>query len=377
MCALCVAVNIFPPLALAGDKLDIFSAAVAVESKSSAQRKKASSKALAAVYVKASGDLHVVERYPSLARHITNASAYVNSFQYYEANSGGQAPTEEAESANNESSPDQPITEHDAGLQILSVSRMLQVSFEPEAVQRSLHEAGAPLWQATRPSVLVWLVIEQGGQRQLVNQESDPDAYAQLLERAEQRGVPIVQPLLDLEEQLLVNADDVWGFAGNKIRAASKRYNADLILVGKLANTYSQQWLGQWLVIDSEPEKKQRFTGQTQHSFVQAGIDLVADDLAGRFSVAQYNASGKRGFELRVEAVNSAKDYLELNRHLNLVDGLENLRLVSIERNSCSFVFESTGEPENINALLTLGGKLRHRVVPSNLANQLSYHWQG
>jgi len=362
--------------ALAGEKLDIYSAAVAVKDDSAAQRARAISKALEAVYVKASGDLRVVDRYPSLAGSIRRASTYVSSFQYFDVEI-------EPQPLQHDTAVDAPDTE--AGIDAiqggektkLSVQTMLQASFSSDMVQRSLQEAGAPLWQATRPTVLVWLVIEQGGKRHLVNQEFAPTVWAQLQVRAELRGVPIVQPLLDLEEQLLISSDDVWLMDTEKIQAASRRYNADYILVGKLAHTYSEQWLGQWLIVNQASEKAQRFTVQEQQQFVKVGVDLMADKLAQRFSVAQHNASGKRRYELQVSAVNSPEDYLKLDRYLQSIEGLGNLQLKSIQANDCFFVFESTGDIKNLDALLRLGDKLQRSSMSPDVSNRLIYRWQG
>ena len=110
--------------------------------------------------------------------------------------------------------------------------RELRIHFVPAAILNLADEAKLPVWSANRPPVLAWLVVESGGARQIVN--GDHELAATLAERARQRGIILKLPLMDLEDRLLVRPSVIQGRIFGTLSEASRRYQADVILVGRL-----------------------------------------------------------------------------------------------------------------------------------------------
>ncbi|MDH3954990.1 MAG: DUF2066 domain-containing protein, partial [Gammaproteobacteria bacterium] len=101
----------------------------------------------------------------------------------------------------------------------------LWVSFDGQAIERTLRGAGQTFWGAERPLTLVWLAVDWGqGEREIIAAD-DPDRTQQesrsidrdrllrerLLEIAERRGLPLVFPLLDTTDLQSVTFADIWG----------------------------------------------------------------------------------------------------------------------------------------------------------------------
>lgn len=80
-------------------------------------------------------------------------------------------------------------------------TRMLWASFDAQAVNQSLQRANAPVWGRMRPSTLVWLAVEEQGRRYLAGSDVGADLRRELEDRADARGIPLLFPLLDVEDQ--------------------------------------------------------------------------------------------------------------------------------------------------------------------------------
>jgi len=68
----------------------------------------------------------------------------------------------------------------------------LWTRFDSRAVDGLLREAALPTWGRVRPSLLVWLAVEDAAGRTLVGADDDRELVASLGRGAGQRGVPLV-----------------------------------------------------------------------------------------------------------------------------------------------------------------------------------------
>ena len=90
------------------------------------------------------------------------------------------------------------------------------------------------IWRSERPSVIAWLVADDGTGRRILASDSEHPVIDGLKDRAWDRGVPLQLPLLDLADQLLVEPAAVWGRLSQALVPASERYEAAIILIGRL-----------------------------------------------------------------------------------------------------------------------------------------------
>ena len=115
----------------------------------------------------------------------------------------------------------------------------LVMRFDEKAMTSALFELGAPVWQAPRPALKVWLVYESNtGLRQLITQDTvgfeEQKIKNYLQEQARNRGVELYFPS---QVQQGVSLSALWGLFEDDIRFASEMAGDTNTLVIKLYAT--------------------------------------------------------------------------------------------------------------------------------------------
>ncbi len=209
----------------------------------------------------------------------------------------------------------------------------LRIHFVPLAVLALVDAARLPVWSVNRPVVIVWLVVEDGGVRQIV---SGDHAMAEALRaRGRQRGLILKLPLMDLEDSVRIQPAVIGGRLFGALETASKRYGAEVILVGQLRKRdcalavacepgtgahYTgslEAWLG-------EQEFSADVTVATLAAAGRATADFIVNELASRFAVL---ARARNQLTLTVRGIDSPASYGHL---LNYLEGLEFVSTVDV-----------------------------------------------
>ena len=374
------------PLLLASEAVDLFTITVDVDSESRQERAVASRSALKTLFVRATGDTLVLESYPLLANSLTKVDRYIASFSYatviekkdsHLIDSFADLDIELDTEPSDVSVAVSALSAEEAASEPVEILR-LQLVFQAEAIKTLLRQAGAPFWQANRPGVLVWLVEQQANDRVLVNAANAPQFYRTLNRRAEARGIPLIQPLLDLEEASQITADDVWALSVPIISKASERYDNGAVLVGKLSQAYDKSWFGQWTLLYRGERKIEYFRGGDLAKYFNLGTDMVADRLAADYAVVTSQQQG-RDLTIKFSGVKGYNDYVALSEYLRQVPALKAIQLSHIDGEFCYFSLDATHDIDKVRALI----ELNKRILPSNnegammaSSNRLEYYWQ-
>jgi uncharacterized protein len=185
---------------------------------------------------------------------------------------------------------------------------MLVASFERRAIDALLAAAGKPLWPEPRPVAVVWLAIDDGRGPRLVG-NAQAAAVAPLGDRAAERGLRLNFPLLDLEDQRLIDASRVWNGDLGTIDAATGRYQSRVALVGRLYRA-GDGWAADWRLVEGGAELERHSVRNPQAAVALAGgADLAADALARRHFDRLFDAGPAGRYTIWVEAVLSGHDY--------------------------------------------------------------------
>ena len=165
------------------------------------------------------------------------------------------------------------------------------VSFDPAAVQHLAQTLGLPVWNHDRPAIMLWLVDNRGnnsaGERRIMLDQEYSAAREQLRQVAMERGIPLLLPLGDLEDNMAVSASDVYGNFINPIAAASLRYQPDAVLVASLNNDSLT-----WHLYDAAPDKLQTSLPQSQEYTLPGAPDQTVGEMLEQ--VADYYAKKAR-----------------------------------------------------------------------------------
>ncbi|MGA7800178.1 MAG: DUF2066 domain-containing protein, partial [Gammaproteobacteria bacterium] len=163
----------------------------------------------------------------------------------------------------------------DAGAQASAL--WLWVRFDARGIERAVRRAGLPLWGRERPLTLIWLAVQDGDQRYLVASDADSDLRRTVEREARRRGVPVLFPLLDLEDQARVQFPDVWGGFVDMVTDASKRYHAPDVLIGRLAHNAGGGWSARWTMELDGDEINWVASDASVDTVLAAGVDGAAD----------------------------------------------------------------------------------------------------
>ena len=400
-------------LSLASEAIDLFTTTTDVETESRQERVEASRAALKMLLIRVTGDKLALENYPLLGASVGNADRYIASFSYQtvqvkslsqKANAFERAAYDEAAilldepldppvdiyldnsldaSSNSHSLGSNTSLANSAALTPAAVPDVkdvlrLNIVFQAEAIKALLHQAGAPFWQANRPGVLVWLVEKNGDQQRMINAEVAPAFYRILNQAASARGVPLIQPLLDLEEASQISAADIWDLSTPVINNASKRYDNGAVLVGKFSQAYDKSWFGQWMLLYKGERHIAHYRGSELADYFTQGSDLVADRLALDYAVVVNQAQLNNNLTIKFSGIRKPADYLALSEYLRQVPALKAIQLSHIDGEHCYFSLEGSEDVDQVRALI----ELNKRLVPAGndsrerfLSKHLHYQW--
>jgi hypothetical protein len=235
------------------------------------------------------------------------------------------------------------------------------VGFNPTRVDQALNALNYPLWGAERPLILIWVAVDDGagGRGILAADElaADlPPATTELLTMirtelaaaADERGLPIAFPLLDLEDLNAVTFTDIWGGFEDRIGLASERYRADGVLIGRVRPGvlgYEIEW---WLLKDG---LRQPVGGIA----LRDGLDTVADLYAAELSTV----GGATLARLTVLDIATSADYGRVLSYLETLSVLQSVDVESLDRGVLSLRVAARGDARTIERVLALGGVLR------------------
>lgn len=319
----------------------LYEVEVPVVGQESAERNTAIRDAFGRMLVKVTGNRKIAER-GELAADIGKAPRYVQQYRYR------LAPVET-----------KPKPDAESALEVEPL-RLLNVTFDAAAVDRLLRDRRLPIWGGNRPTTLVWLGTEQNRKRQLALPDTAPGLMAALASPADSRGIPLLFPLMDLEDQASLQVSDLWGDFENNIRRASQRYSTDLILTGRLTRVTNGLWRANWRLYQSDRVSSWSDEGSNRKTLAAGGMQHVADLLADRFAPV----GGDNNLTLvriKVEGIVDFKRYFSVNRFLQSISSVEHTEITFAEADAVTFDLQVRGGIQVLEQGLQLG----HMLVPA------------
>lgn len=250
----------------------------------------------------------------------------------------------------------------------------LRLEYDAEALRRLLRDAGAPLWTANRPVVLAWLVVSEEALRRFASDADYPELRTAMREAFARRGLPLRQPLYDLEDRIHLPVGAAWRQDAATLVSASARYRDTLPLAGRVARLADGRWVGDWRFLDDGRWVSRSVTAESPAPFAAQAADLVAATLTARYAVV---ASGDGDLRLQL-TVSGIRSYQALYRLRLALEALESVDRVVPERVTADEVIlrvESAAEPAALARILELDGRFLPLAVPAG--ESLSYRWGG
>ncbi|MFP3874216.1 MAG: DUF2066 domain-containing protein [Thiohalophilus sp.] len=256
---------------------------------------------------------------------------------------------------------------------------VLWVRFDKQAIDRLLHENRLPVWGRTRPATLIWLVVDDGRERELLSNDMNTRARRALEEQARLRGLPLRLPLMDLTDRQAISVSDVWGNFEDNLLQASERYDAEAVLTGRVARTASGNWRGRWTLYQEGRDQAWNASGQVLEEAIIPAIDQLADLLAEQYARVGQNDQSE-SLRVRITGIKGLDAFTRVMNYLNDLALVEDARIDQIEADSVSLILTSRHGRMAINQAISLGRTLEAESVPmarSGLQNPLAEPVQG
>ncbi|MGI9203408.1 MAG: DUF2066 domain-containing protein [Woeseiaceae bacterium] len=232
----------------------------------------------------------------------------------------------------------------------------LIVSLYGEEIERVLRQAGAPIWSADRPLTLVWLAVDRGrGDREIIAADDQGGSFGavsaaderneilrnRVKEVAARRGIPVAFPLLDTTDLQSLSFSDIWGGFDEQLIAASQRYNAPSVLVGRIRPETSQAHRWTWY----RNGLRQDWRGEPDYV-----INLLADTIAASDALAGNELS--EYLQLTISGIDSVRDYGQVQQYLESLRALDRLMIKAVSADRITYEVEIRGGAERLRAAL-------------------------
>jgi hypothetical protein len=320
---------------------DMYSAEVPVADQSAKELSRAARLALSEVLVKVSGSEQVL-RNPAISGALGEARNRVERYAY---SSGPGVPPQ------------------------LSV----KLQFDGAYITSLVIGAGAPIWNANRPVVLVWLVIEDAAGRMFVNADTAPALLATLRKEFARRGVPVQQPLYDAVDSAALTPDQAWNPDDPAVLLASGRYQSQDVLVGRMSLLASGGVAGEWSLRHGEDEIRRSATAANEELFLREGAGFVAEAMAARYAVAASASDGD--LTMSVSGVTAYADYAAVLTWLESLELIELANVASVQGDTITLRLKAKADATQLATII----ELNKRLVPIPAVGpgpRLNYQWQ-
>lgn len=231
---------------------------------------------------------------------------------------------------------------------------VLQVRYDVNGLMAFMADQGASVWGMPRPRVLLWLV-DQGASRGEMVVQGHP-LYAQLIAEAQRRGLTLVIPEWDNQDQEHLNVADIRGRFDQQLRDASSRYSHELIVAAVLYQGEPTRVSWRVLKDESTLEEGREKTANSEEA-VTALIGNVTDQLAERYAV-KGEMKDLRTL-LVVDEVDQLQDWFALQQFLEGLSGMRRASLVQVSATTLTFGLDFSASDEQLRNLLELSPRLK------------------
>ncbi len=347
---------VLPIVGMAAEVSGLYEAEVQVFSQKRSERATAMAAALAEVVVKVSGRRDAAEL-KGVAQSIRRPARFLQQYRYSALSAEQREQALQEAALNNVSRADPQI---------------VLFHFDKAAVDKVLRDNGLPVWGATRPATLAWLAVQDEGKRYLLAADS-PEPVRELLAReAQRRGLALLLPLMDLQDQQALPFADVWGNFREPIMQASLRYRTESVLVGRMYRAVSGEWQAQWTLLEGGQTQSWAAAGTLPVEVIDEGVSGAIRVLASRYAPV----AGEQADLLPVTIIDvrTLRDYARVTRYLKSLQQVEHVQVAQVDADQVTFELDVEGGPEAIAQTIALGHVLQ-RYQPPMTANGELISW--
>ncbi len=315
---------------------DLYTVEVPVADQTTSLRLDAFREAFQQVVVKVSGSDDALKS-PAFKRPIQNSSRYVKQFTY---------DSQESEDT-----------------QELGNVLYLKIDFDQRLIESLLRDNNFPVWGRERPGSLLVISFDFNETIKLVSDDSTPRLVDMLELSAENQGLPVLYPLMDLEDISLVRVGDVVSRHIEKIEIMASRYAPDALVVGQIVGRSGEGWFGDWEVRFDD----QLFKWQHKASSLEAVVNQLTMHLS-RVLALEYalesQTASNQNLLMSISALPGITQLISAQKYLQSLNVVESVRVQLIENDVVTFRVRLKNQIEDLQRLIEFGEVLEQEDFP-------------
>ncbi len=315
---------------------DLYTVELPIADQTTSLRLDAFREAFRQVVVKVSGSDDAL-RSPAFERPIEGAARYVKQFRYV-----------------NRTLPD---AEFDSG------RLYLRIDFDQQLIESLLRENNFPVWGRERPSSLLVISYDVNERIRLVSEDATPDLIELLDQAAARHAVPVLFPLMDLQDIALVRIGDIVARQFDNIYTMAARYAPDALVVGQIIGRSGEGWRGDWEVRFAEQIFRWTHNASSKKDVVDEGIRHLARILALEYALEDHRRS-EQSLLMSVSNLDDIGDLVAVQRYLAELTAVDSARVATINRGVVTYRLELRNDPEDLQRLIEFGEVLELENFP-------------
>jgi hypothetical protein len=256
-------------------------------------------------------------------------------------------------------------------------TKRMVMQFDQQAIEQWLVTNRYPVWGTRRPELLLWLADRLEGRDRVLTDGDNHDLAVALSDRLNERGLPVLLPIMDLNDTLNVSFTDIYGLFSGDIESASERYPSDAIVLGRLMQQ-SGSYQADVVFLMRDNRERLQVTGETETELMQALADELSNRIADQYAVL-LDPSMVGQLSLRVNNVAGLSTLASVERYLESLNVVTDITLRHVSADSVQFDLEISGDRNQLRDVLALD----RRIVPveeltleAQLDDELVYLWQ-
>jgi hypothetical protein len=233
-------------------------------------------------------------------------------------------------------------------------TKKLWIRFNKKAINKMLRLRNLPVWGQTRPSALVWFVVDENGRREFVGNERDNVISESIVNYSKIRGLPVRFPLMDLTDRLNIKSSDVWAGFDGVILKASERYHTEAIIVGRAFMSFSGQWNTRWTLYLNGQRQIWEFQNSEIAATISPGIDQVTDNLSVRFTQVNTDQDNNQVL-LKVTNIENLADYTRVVQYISSISSVVQIQPYVLNKDNVIFNLTTRGGRIGVAQSISLG----------------------
>ena len=335
-CLLLLSLSILQPAAAVTVE-DLYTIELPVADQTTSLRLDTFKEAFMLVIVKVSGSDDALNS-PAFKRPIEGSSRYVKQFSYITRNSED---------------------EQDLNADLL----YLRIDFDQRLIESLLRDNNFPIWGRERPGSLFVVSYDVNETIKMVAQDNTPDIVEMLDVAAARQGVPVLFPLMDLEDISLVRVGDVISRHFEKIGIMASRYAPDVLVVGQVIGRSGEAWIGDWEVRFLDQIFKWQFKGSSKELVIDQVVKHLARILALEYALEDHK-SLRQDLLMSVSDMPSIQSLISVQQYLQSLNAVDSVRVSSVDKDVVTYRIKLRNEVEDLQRLIEFGEVLEQEDFP-------------